>query len=141
MTTPFQILNLRRRLDNTIYAYLCLRCGGAAKVYHTQKVCYCGAMSAPSCDKVHVEGEWRQVRWDGRQCDGTLSIYVERQTLLNSTRSRGWMVVRDGMSHRRSYPTKREAVRAARRRCARLQGKWRLCVERGREGYKEIASS
>lgn len=141
MNATFPILRLRREQDNTIYAHMCLTCGGASKIYHTQQVCHCGAMSLPATSQHIVEGPWREVRWDGRDCDGTLTVRVYKRTRLNSLIAGGWVLTTDASGCRRMvYPTKREAVAAAKRRCARVHGKMRLFVDGGR-GDKEMSLS
>ncbi len=59
----YKAVRLRREFDNTVYAYLCLNCGGAYKVYQNP-ICYCGAISDPNTKR--VEGKWRKVKWDGK---------------------------------------------------------------------------
>ena len=59
-------LRLRRRMDNTVYAYMCLNCGGASKIYHSSKVCYCGGLGEAMQAHRVIEGEWREVKWDGK---------------------------------------------------------------------------
>lgn len=57
-----KVLRLRRSTDNTVYAYMCLNCGGAWKVYQ-KPICYCGAVYGYVKPSREVEGPWRRVKW------------------------------------------------------------------------------